>query len=458
MKLEQLGLVNFRGFEQIDLKFDSGITVIAGVNGVGKTGILKAIASLMSYAMPKFTLCQEKSVPFTEADIYQGKSSLTVSAMARVSSGAIHVDVVRRGPIEPEKVSALNKRRDDLRFEYRETGKGSQEAADIEDEIRRIEHSLSKPEDEVSVRSLPSDTNVHPEEMFIQLKVAQNQPLIVLYPTNRFLSRLPPVLPKTKAIEVASAYAKALDQLEVSLNDFASWYRTIIKDEGRRTGLKKTLLDNLEEAIAVFLPGMSGLELDTSRPPQFSVSKNSHQFSLEQLSDGERGLLALVFDLTRRLSIANPGLNDPLAEGNAIVMIDEIELHLHPKWQREVLGRLKSVFPGCQFIVTTHSPMVLGEAEARCVRFLEYENGRVVVTTPHEAYGMDANRVLQELMDSPVRNKEIEGRLRVLFDVVDREKFDEARAIIKELSSQLGEHDPELTRASSLIHLLEGDE
>jgi len=179
---------------------------------------------------------------------------------------------------------------------------------------------------------------------------------------------------------------------------------------------------------------------------------------LEQLSDGEKGLLAIVFDLTRRLAIANPESENPIKEGAALVMIDEIELHLHPKWQRDVLGHLNSVFKKCQFIVTTHSPLVLGEVEARCVRFLEYQDGKVVATVPTEAYGMDANRILQEFMDAPVRNKQIDAKLKVLFELIDEENFDEARSKIKELEEPLGEDEPELTRASSLIRFLEGAE
>ena len=170
-------------------------------------------------------------------------------------------------------------------------------------------------------------------------------------------------------------------------------------------------------------------------------------------------MLALAFDLTRRLAIANVSCRNPVQEGSALVLIDEVELHLHPKWQREVLRHLKKAFPNCQFVVTTHSPIVLGEAEARCVRFLEYdENGRVTVTIPHEAYGMDANRVLQELMGAPARNKVIEGELHALFRAIDSEDFGNARAMIKQLAEKLGDHDPELTRAKSLIHFLEGDE
>jgi predicted ATP-binding protein involved in virulence len=76
------------------------------------------------------------------------------------------------------------------------------------------------------------------------------------------------------------------------------------------------------------------------------------------LSDGEKCLLAMVGDLARRLAIANPDYPDAL-QGEAIVLIDEIELHLHPSWQRNIIPALKRTFPKCQFIITTHSPQVL---------------------------------------------------------------------------------------------------
>jgi len=123
-----------------------------------------------------------------------------------------------------------------------------------------------------------------------------------------------------------------------------------------------------------------------------------------------------------------------------------------------MLGRLKQIFAACQFVVTTHSPLVLGEAEARCIRFLEWDNGKVVATVPQEALGLDANRILLELMEAPVRNRAMEEQLNELFDLIDDEQFDEAREAMAGLRAKLGEHDPELTRASSLLKFLEGEE
>jgi predicted ATP-binding protein involved in virulence len=240
----------------------------------------------------------------------------------------------------------------------------------------------------------------------------------------------------------------------VSLNDFANWYRVVESDA--RPAARDRFFQQLEQAIKAFLPEVSDLSLNDSRPPRFSVSKNNQILFLEQLSDGERGLLALVFDLTRRLAIANPDCDDPISEGVALVLIDEIELHLHPKWQRNVLQRLCDIFKACQFVVTTHSPLVLGEVPARCVRFLEFVDGKVQVFTPSEAYGMDANRILQEFMGAPVRNRRVEEELTMLFELIDNEEFDYARTAIATLEEKLGTDEPELTRASSLIRFLEG--
>src|SRR5690606_16645134 len=162
----------------------------------------------------------------------------------------------------------------------------------------------------------------------------------------------------------------------------ANWYRVVMAEVAAAE--RDRLFLQLEQAIKTFLPEVSNLKLHEGRPPRFSVMKSGRMLFLEQLSDGERGLLALVFDLTRRLAIANPDSANPISEGVALVLIDEIELHLHPKWQRDVLQRLRGIFKACQFVVTTHSPLVLGEVPARCVRFLEFVDGKVGVTVPTE--------------------------------------------------------------------------
>lgn len=456
MKLKKLTLANFRGFDQIDLDFADDVTVIAGVNGVGKSGVLKALASALSLALPKFTVSRESPLGLNDTDVQSGKPGLSMSVTLGLDTAKVISDLTRAAPLAADKAEELLKRRDDLRFATRETMKGSKEEQDIEDDIRLIEIQLDQKSDIATVRVLPAEAAADVDELVADLKGDSKQPLTVFYTTSRFLSRLPPALPKTKKIEVANAYANALSQLEVSLNDFANWYRVVASEAAAAT--KDRLFQQLEQAIKIFLPEVSSLALHDGRPPRFSVTKSGQTLFLEQLSDGERGLLALVFDLTRRLAIANPNSDSPITEGVALVLIDEIEMHLHPKWQRDVLQRLRDTFEACQFVVTTHSPLVLGEVPARCVRFLELVDGKLGVTVPTEAYGMDANRILQEFMGAPVRNRQVDAELKALFVLIDQERFIEARAAIAALETKLGEDEPELTRASSLIRFLEGAE
>jgi hypothetical protein len=457
MKLQTLTLANFRGFDHIELDFEADITVIAGVNGVGKSGVLRALTVAMSQGLPAFTASKEAPLGLGDTDVQFGKPALALSMALALPGAEVRVDVNRTAPLDPGKAETLIKRRDELRFATRETKKGSKEEQALNDDLRLIEHQLATTSDLSTVRVLPTEASTAPEDYATGAKAAANQPFAVYYSTARLLSRLPPSLPRVRALTVGAAYDKALSpQLEVSLNDFANWAR-VVAGQGKPSQALR-VFRQLSRAIKNFLPSVSRLRLHEDRPPRFSVQKQGSRLYLEQLSDGERGLLALVFDLTRRLAIANPKCDNPICDGVALVMIDEIELHLHPKWQRDVVKRLRGTFRSCQFVVTTHSPLVLGEVAARCVRFLEFCDGKVVKTVPTEAYGMDANRILQEFMDAPVRNRQVDAELKKLFELIDKERLDEARTLISQLEVTLGQEEPELTRASSLIRFLEGGE
>jgi predicted ATP-binding protein involved in virulence len=449
MKLKKLTLANFRGFDQIDLDFSEDVTVIAGVNGVGKSGVLKALTSALSLGLPKFTVSRESPLGLNDTDVQSGKPGLSMSVTLGLDTARVIVDLTRAASLATDRAATLIKRRDDLRFATRETKKGSRKEREINDEIRLIELQLDQASDIAGVRILPHNDVDAGDELLSSLKAESNQPLAVLYTTSRFLSRLPPTLPKAKAIDAATAYEKALNQLEVSLNDFANWYR-VVRSEAA-TATKNRLIQQLEQAIATFLPGAHNLSLQDGRPPRFSVKKGSESLFLEQLSDGERGLLALVFDLTRRLAIANPDSDNPIAEGVALVMIDEIELHLHPSWQRRVLRYLQKTFTGCQFIITTHSPQVIGQVRPAKLRLLHHdEAGRVICTDASQSFGMDSSWILQNIMGVPARDYETEQRLSNIYLAIDEDNLEEARDLAEQMRSDIGDF-PDLQEAFALL-------
>ena len=173
-----------------------------------------------------------------------------------------------------------------------------------------------------------------------------------------------------------------------------------------------------------------------------------------QLSDGERGVLAVVLDLTRRLARANPNIPDPAAGASAVVLIDELELHLHPKWQRQITRDLLKAFPLCQFIATTHSPQVIGEIEHEGIQII----AEGTVYSPTHSYGLDSSRVLEEVMDSDTRAKEVKDLLSEISRVIGQQQYDRGRKLLKQLAKRLGENDPEVTRLRTLLDFVEGKE
>src|SRR5687768_10982654 len=165
MKLEKLTLAHFRGFDQIDIEFASDLTVLAGVNGVGKSGVLTAIRSALSVALPRFTVTGESPLSLSERDIKLGKSGLSTSVALRLGFARVIVDVTRAAQLPNERAESLIKRRDELRFATRQTRKGSTEEKEITDEIRRLDSQLEDPSDITTVLIAPDDANTAPSDL-----------------------------------------------------------------------------------------------------------------------------------------------------------------------------------------------------------------------------------------------------------------------------------------------------
>lgn len=442
MRLKKLTLSNFRGFEQIEIDFCDDFTVIAGVNGSGKSSLLKAISSIASYLLPKITPAKKEAFSLAESDIYSGKLALSISTTFKTEKQILYGQILRSRSAKGN-TSDLTEELAKLRVEKRFTEKGSKEEVRINEKMYNIDQLLKESKDNFSWHSEKDE-------------VANS--LIIYYSTNRSLSRLSKQTSKVRPLTPANAYSNALQEIEVSLNEFANWYRACENGSLGDEAIGLRLLKTLEAVIDTMMPSFSEILLVDKPTPHFTIKKNNTPFELDQLSEGERGILALAFDLTRRLTLANPESQNPIEEGFALVMIDEIELHLHPKWQRQVLRRLTSIFKNCQFIVTTHSPQVIGQAPAENLRLLytneEEEKGKICVVTPHQALGMDSSWVLQNIMNCPARDYVTEQKLSTIFDEIDKNELVSARQKINELLNEVGDF-PDLQEASGLLDRLE---
>lgn len=180
------------------------------------------------------------------------------------------------------------------------------------------------------------------------------------------------------------------------------------------------------------------------------IKKGKNEFRIQELSDGEKCLLALVADMARRIAMANPSVPNPL-DAEAVFLIDEIELHLHPAWQRMIVPKLLEVFPNCQFFITTHSPQVLGEVQdTKSIWLLKPGEPP---DHPDRAYGLNSNEVLGEIMGAQERSLGVQEQLQKIDSFINNEKFNEARQTIQALAKQT-KIIPALLEANSMLTML----
>ena len=277
-------------------------------------------------------------------------------------------------------------------------------------------------------------------------------PLTVLFSTARSVASDSLLGRGAPTRGTGSAYAGALVNRRLKLGEFAAWIRaqqTLMRERSE----SRRMLTALEAAVARFLPGYNNLRPGAGPRDSLLIDHGDRTLPVRLLSDGEKGALAIVFDVTRRLAQANEGMLDPARDAEAVVLIDEIELHLHPAWQRRIVGDLTKTFPRCQFIATTHSPQVIGEVENDRIQIMA--DG--MVYSPTHSFGVDSSRVLEEVMDAHARNVEIQDLLGRISRRVGEDRFGDARSLLEELVARVGESDPEVTRVRTLLEFLEDE-
>ena len=203
------------------------------------------------------------------------------------------------------------------------------------------------------------------------------------------------------------------------------------------------------EAVVRATPGVTNAWYDAVTQGPVVRFEDGHLAPWSDLSDGYHVFIALIADIARRAVMLNEfdGAAAP-AQVEGVVLIDELDLHLHPRWQRVALPRLREAFPRLQFIISTHSPQVLSSAENRQVRRLvdgQIQDRNVFVS------GRDTNAILRDLMRTDDRDDEGVVALRRLHDAIDRGDAEQSDRIYRELLRRWGANDPALIRAKGFM-------
>lgn len=455
MQIKQLKLENLGQFRLLDIDFaptasaPSNVTVLIGNNGAGKTSILTALATSLSWFASRVRSEKSTGSPIHEDQILNGTNSAAIS------------------------VTVMDQR------EYRWTVAKARAG-------RKGEHSSQLQDATLLADSYRSS---------LTLDELAALPVIAFYPVERSVLDIPLKIKEKHSFLQLDGYDNSLNQ-GVDFRRFFEWYReredieneqyrpsarrdldklsslaeisderlkkisTVdgLKDELKRmdealklmrhlqSQPKELQLDAVRTAIESFMPGFSNLRVQRKPRLHMSIDKNGETLNVAQLSQGEKSLMALVGDIARRLAMMNPKLENPLL-GKGIVLIDEVDMHLHPQWARTLIERLTCTFPHCQFILSTHSPLVISDYKDALVYSLD--NGKL--TPLPSLYGQDANTVLLDVMDTDIRNASVAKKLNDLLDLIQDSNVVAAKSLLSELESELPAQNLELAKAKLML-------
>lgn len=335
MRVRELTVTNFRGFEgEQRFELSERVTVIAGINGRGKSSLLDGMALLLARLLRALALSAGDQRTISASDVHARHDEASLAMRVICAGIPVRYDVAFRPRSRRVRARGLtNAVRNQIRANYGDSSRENDQA-----------------------------------------------PVAVYFTTDRAGYRLPRTLPPDLPTGQQLAHLGALSNRMVDYRDFMARYRLWASQPN------SVELSAFNRVLSTFLDGFAEVAIE-ERPLRLTVKKAGARLSLQQLSDGERAFIAMLGDLVRRLALANPELANPL-EGHGVVLIDELELHLHPRWQREVVEKLRASFPNIQFIATTHSPFIIQSLRP----------GELITLDPEE-FGEYANRSVEDIAE-----------------------------------------------------------
>ena len=432
MKLKKIRIINYRCFKDANIDFDEHTTLIVGKNGAGKTAILDAVA----VAVSTFLLGIDGGV---------GRSILKDDARYEFHDLDGTVDPQHQFPVSIESIGDC-----------------------LDNHDVKWVRSLNSESGNTTVKEARELTNISKEA---QKRIMTGDkslilPLISYYGTGRLYAQKK----EKKNIKSLTEFKRQVgyvDCMAAESNEklMLNWFQIqTLKSlqEQQRTGKveKSLLLKTVEKAICKCFERISGsknasiiFDLDTHRLVlNFESADGSlQQFAMDEMSDGYKNTLSMIGDIAYRMAVLNPMLGDKvLEETSGVIVIDEIDLHLHPQWQQTIISDLNTIFPKIQFIVSSHAPAVINSVAKEQIRILD--NGEIYMPAA-QTYGRDANSILREVMKVSERPMDIKQRMNLFYSYMDENNYQEADKILTEIESIVGTTDPDIAAARTSLDL-----
>lgn len=368
MKLNVLRLENFRSFAELEVPLHEQMTVIVAENGQGKSTLLDAIRIALWPYVSSFDLARNA---FNDPG---NAIAIDDVRLQRLSSG----DMARQLPARVIMTGDF--------------GSGTSTWT----RYRDSEAKASKTKDAGNTNSMKQWATAIQGQIRDPMQPVLDLKVFGYYGTGRLwaqkrLMESPKGKDDTKDADFyirTFAYMNCLDPAS-SYKHFKEWFiwafqslreQQIRQLEGRSPSpdlqAAKERVLAVQQAIDTFLQPTTGwhrLEYSITREKSLVLTHEQHgTLDVDQLSDGIRSVLAMIGDIAYRCIKLNPHLGaDAARKTRGVVMIDEVDMHLHPRWQQVILSQLQEAFPMIQFIVTTHSPQVLTTVNRENIRILQ---------------------------------------------------------------------------------------
>lgn len=429
LSIADLKLVAFRVFKSVELSFcnhnnsDGNLTVLVGVNGAGKTTVLDAIAYNLSWLILRILrpTGNGKGSTLIEPDIHNDNGNISEYASAVLSLG-LNSTLEYEMELSKAKGVSNGSRNSDV------------EAVGRLGRLYKLANSR--------------DPNF-------------NMPIMAYYGVDRTIDFGKKDINKIVGDmgdrqDKFDGYYKSLN-VQMDFVGFFKWFKyqkdIAAYEEGDEQEKANQSLDWVSKAIQKAMPDFKNLRMQLTPSIEWLVDKSGLTLNVNQLSQGEKSLLSLVLDITQRLILLNPNTSQvsPL-EGKGIVLIDEVDLHLHPSWQQRVVPNLLKTFPSVQFIITTHSPQVITTVPSKSIRMLD--NGKVF-GAPRGTKGAESSRILKALFEVELRPQEDENTklLNLYLDKVYEDHWKEKTVLEMraKLDSIFGDEEPALMGADLYI-------
>lgn len=445
LNIQKLSLRDYRCFEAIDIDFHPQLTVLVASNGAGKTAILDAIAVAFGPYIGAFDESVGKG--FESSDIRLTRVRETTTNEMEYAPSGIRLEATgfipgsMHGPLLEELGEPSIWRRSLAGPIKKKTT--IIDAKELIGYGKRLQKAVRTPDTDITL------------------------PLLAYYGTGRLWQQKKQTERKLPRTSRTIGYTDCLDPGS-SYKSFVAWFRYWSTNafkgqlEASKSGraYEPTEFDHYLESVGgavnacLSLSGWKDIDYSLSREELVARHDQYGELPVALLSDGIRNMIAMVADIAFRATKLNPQLGARAAtETPGVVLIDEVDMHLHPEWQQVVLQSLITAFPKLQFIVTTHSPQVLTTVPSECIRILR-ENK--VYVAPPGTEGAEPGRLLKQVLGlQDIRPPDIQAtkELKEYLALVDNDQWNSPRAqeLRKILDTRYQGNEPELLEADLRI-------